>query len=300
MNNTIIERIKKLLALADNNSSAAEAESAMAKVSQLLIEHNLTMASLGEKSDRVRTDFNMSHYEHVQKLWKYVAYSNFCYLVMRKTTETVRKPSRHNAHVMRDVSRVVTKASIVGLEHNVAASEGMIEYLVQTIERLVNEKYAGGGTSSNGKFGKAAYSFRHGIVQSLVVRLWNIRKEVEAKESETKVSGTGNALSVVAFSEAENNANVDMMWGEGTAARWREQMAREEKEEAEEEAAFEKWCEENPKKAAAARAKREKAKRGKERKIYDWSAYFDGQHEGDQISLNKQVDTSETKLIAKG
>lgn len=48
MNDKIIERLKKLLALAGNNPSMAEAEAAMAKAQAVAIEHGIDLALLGE------------------------------------------------------------------------------------------------------------------------------------------------------------------------------------------------------------------------------------------------------------
>lgn len=52
----LIERIKKLIALASNNSNEAEALLAMNKAQELLAEHDLELSSLGNihKSETIR------------------------------------------------------------------------------------------------------------------------------------------------------------------------------------------------------------------------------------------------------
>ena len=48
MNDKLIERLKKLLALAGNNPSQEEANAAMAKAQAVALEHGIDLALLGE------------------------------------------------------------------------------------------------------------------------------------------------------------------------------------------------------------------------------------------------------------
>jgi hypothetical protein len=57
----LIERIRKLLALADNNPSESEAAAALERASAIMAEHNLTMAhvdALGTGDERIEERFD--------------------------------------------------------------------------------------------------------------------------------------------------------------------------------------------------------------------------------------------------
>jgi len=63
----LAERIRKLLALAGNNPSEAEAAMAMERASALLAEHNLTMAeveTLGTDDERIEGTYKSERDRH--------------------------------------------------------------------------------------------------------------------------------------------------------------------------------------------------------------------------------------------
>lgn len=68
MNDKIIERLKKLLALAGNNPSQAEAEAAMAKAQKVAIEHGIDLAMLGENHAENETEIFREDMEFGQRL----------------------------------------------------------------------------------------------------------------------------------------------------------------------------------------------------------------------------------------
>lgn len=68
MNNKIIERLKKLLALAGNNPSQGEAEMAMAKAQAVAIEHGIDLAMLGESQAENETEIIRDEMEFGQRL----------------------------------------------------------------------------------------------------------------------------------------------------------------------------------------------------------------------------------------
>jgi hypothetical protein len=68
MNDAIINRLKKLLALAGNNPSQAEAEAAMAKAQAVAIEHGIDLAMLGESQAENETEIIRDEMEFGQRL----------------------------------------------------------------------------------------------------------------------------------------------------------------------------------------------------------------------------------------
>src|SRR6516165_6134887 len=80
----LAERIRKLLALAGNNPSEAEAAIAMERASALLAEHNLTMAeveTLGTDDERIEGTHKSERARQTwaRSLWGAVADLNFCF-----------------------------------------------------------------------------------------------------------------------------------------------------------------------------------------------------------------------------
>lgn len=68
MNNNIIERLKKLLALAKNNPSQIEAEAAMVKAQAVAIEHGIDLAMLGASHTENETEIIREDMEFGQRL----------------------------------------------------------------------------------------------------------------------------------------------------------------------------------------------------------------------------------------
>ena len=68
MNDKIIERLKKLLALAGNNPSQAEAEAAMAKAQAVAIEHGIDLVMRGESQAENETEIIRDEMEFGQRL----------------------------------------------------------------------------------------------------------------------------------------------------------------------------------------------------------------------------------------
>lgn len=68
----ILDKVKKILALAGNNPSEAEAKAAALKAQQLLAKYNLTMKDIGDDEDALEEELVFKHYHTgVDKAWKY-------------------------------------------------------------------------------------------------------------------------------------------------------------------------------------------------------------------------------------
>lgn len=252
----IIDRIKKLLALANNNPNENEAAVAMAKATELLEAYNLDMASVGGTTDHARNDKKRKGglYSWQRNLWRAVAELNFCHYFSLKGL------ARGSQYEHR----------LIGSHANVIATEMMATYLQDTVEKLAQKWAKESGYGS--VFVREAIAYREGMTNRLAERLAARREELVSKarqEAEERKRNqaraevvTGNELTILDVISSEADFNNDYLngWEMGTTARNRakreaESAAWRAKYEADQ-AARKKWEEENP--VAAAR-EREKA-----------------------------------------
>lgn len=90
MTNNIHDRIRKLLSLASNNSSASEAASALDKASRLMAEHGITQAQLGEKSSIEVNDARINATDKYVEVFAAAAALLFsCRSILSKSENTV-------------------------------------------------------------------------------------------------------------------------------------------------------------------------------------------------------------------
>src|SRR3990167_2934961 len=127
MEERILDRIKKLQALAGNNPNEAEAQAAAAKVQAMLFEHNLEMRDIEGHTLQGKEEAyeKMEHHLDANSLtmkWKSVLYHgvakhNFC--------QTGRHPGTR-------------KLLMIGKRSNLDAVIYLSEYLIREIERLAS------------------------------------------------------------------------------------------------------------------------------------------------------------------
>lgn len=265
---TVIERVKKLLALASNNPNENEAAAASAKAMKMLEDWNLDMATVetaGSKQAVERTDNKTfgGFYKWQTSLWTAVAKLNFC-MYWRVETEGKNKQKRTSwAH------------RVLGRKENVVSTQVMAEYLQQTVERLAQARAKEQGI---GPLSREIIAYREGMASRLVERLHDLRRqrlaEDEAKKqaaqakygAEHQTSSTAVVLQDVIQSEEDLNNDYLMGWEPGTtAARRAEQAARLAAYRAEWEAERQRqaeWDAAHPEEAAKRKAK-EEAERAK-------------------------------------
>lgn len=328
----VIEKVKKLLALASNNPNEAEAEAASAKAMELLEAYNLSMAALDArgKQDNTRKDTKRKGglYEWQRDLWRVVCALNFC------RYWSVKGQTKGSTYEHR----------ILGRRENVISAEVMAEYLQQTIERLAQEWAKDRGYNV---FCRDAIAYREGMSTRLRYRLNDIRWKKLREERERAQERTaaapqpgagpvGNALVLASVVQSEEDLNMDYLngWEPGTTSRRRAEdkarqaaaMARAEEilkardaaEEAdprlkEQRLAAERELDEEyqaglkraQKKAEAAARRRERngttqeryrALTAKERREAT-RGFADGYNKGGDISLDKQIDKNNPKEL---
>ena len=174
----IIERARKLLALADRNANEHEAALAASKAQALLAEHDLTIecvdveeaATGGIHEEAVDTKRRMPSWRRT--LLHGVTKANGCSsLICRNYYEN-------------------TVLSIVGAEADIILARSSYEYLCEVVDRLARKQAHGMGRSY-------AASFRLGCATRLSVRVRaEARRYREALEAQGRVTSTGRALVV--------------------------------------------------------------------------------------------------------
>lgn len=324
----VIERIKKLLALANNNPNEAEAEAAMAKATEMLEAYNLDMAILGHTAKGAqRSDTKRSGglYSWQRKLWAAVAELNFCHYLSIKGL----KAGSTYEH------------RLIGSHANVIATEAMASYLQGAVEKLAQKWAKEEGFKS--VFVRDAIAYREGMTGRLTERLAQRRREVlkaeRQREEERKrdeqargQASTSTAMTLVQVISTEADFNNDYLngWELGTTAQNRhDDEVRQKRWEAERKAAAElhrnkmvndpayaaeqlakqaasdKWWEEFMAKQAKKEKRRStyvtKAPRPRaqtaEEKRQGLASYWDGYDKGDSVGIDTQIDNTKQKAV---
>ena len=204
----IIEKVKKLLALANNNDNEHQAAAASAKAMELLAAYNLDMASVGTTSasgKREDSKLNGGLYGWQRDLWKAVAVLNFCLYECKKGNY------KGSAYEHR----------LIGRKENVVGATVMAQYLQQTVDRLAKETANERGLNV---FCREMIAYREGVASRLYERLNQLRRdklaEDERKAREQSAASrhpasasTSNALTLVSVIQTEADLNQDYVYG---------------------------------------------------------------------------------------
>jgi hypothetical protein len=165
---SIINKIRRLLALTASPNQA-EAEAAMAKAHELLLKYNLEMNDIGvEKSDIIEKEYMKGNKIRTWKaqLITGVSRFNFCAIYYNRQYD----PDDDRAYYTKRNKLYTYK--IVGREHNLMASMVMIEYLIETIDRMAKRIER-----------EHRESYKNGMVDILNYRLEKIRNEEMASSN---------------------------------------------------------------------------------------------------------------------
>lgn len=305
-----LERLQKLLNGAASGRTAEEAASFAAKAQELLERYNLDTSQVLEAkvggAAREKAAYEGGFFKFQQYLWESVAEINFCLWWHQRylTSQPRHRSRRENTPYYLRRATYGHRHVLVGKKVNVAATVAMAGYLEQAVERLVRERL-GSGENELPLWGAWANSYRHGIVTQICRKLRARRNEALAEEQRRRDaedraadgSSVSNAVALNVYVDAETDANMDFLYGEGWSAR----RAAEAAERRARRAAYVKWAEEHPEEAAAAEARRRKQSRrgggvgsrgGRGRSDYrDSSAYWAGYDAGKSVSIDPQAGT---------
>lgn len=234
VNDRLIEKIRKLLALSRNNSNENEASAAAAKVHELLASHNIEMAQLESDTPnstdalerRERTPHDRSAmYNYQRSLMETVAETNFCmYFLTEVDKESFGKMRRVKSHVL------------LSSKVNMAVATMLYDYLVDAMDGLL--PYTG-----MQKRGKDALAWLDGCTYRLCERLTD-RFNREKMEKRDPIVHGGNQLVMADVHATEADLNNDAFngWEPGTTTRHRLQREAEARQRqaaiAEKEAAY--------------------------------------------------------------
>lgn len=187
----IIDRIRKLLALAGNNTNENEALVALEKAHALLAEHNLTLAEVqakGSEPDAKRveekTETNLSE-RYFRVVWNGAALLNYCYCISERPSPFKRQ----------------TFYYIIGREINTIVATELALYLCQTMKRLMNEECKRAGRKDN--------AFKESFLKGMSGRLWQRMEEMKKRPV-----GPSNSNALVLYRDDEVAAGKQL-WLEG-------------------------------------------------------------------------------------
>lgn len=193
----IIERVQKLIAMANNNPNEAEASVAMERAYKLLAKHNLSLGEIGDKADDCGQDSSQINFggPWARTISHSIAKLYFCDMFYTKMS------GRKEKH------------TFVGLEHNVALAQ-QIAMTVLTIIHKDAKKQANGSTPFLNSFRNAASNRIHIRCSQLIAEAK--KGELQNDEGEAIETGTGMVLASVYDNEqkridnynAEKNPNL--------------------------------------------------------------------------------------------
>lgn len=160
----ILERVKKLLALAGNNNSEHEAAAAAAKAQELLLKHDLDMSMVEDSS--VEVDDEGVHHTILEK--NYVGARG---ILMKAITDATMTEC-----VSSDMGGNHKMFHVFGKEANVEVAVYMYGYLIREINRLSPKPL--GGRISN--------SFRLGAISTIRRRMMETFTEFQEASDQTR------------------------------------------------------------------------------------------------------------------
>jgi hypothetical protein len=310
----IVERVQKLLALGRRGGTEAEAASAMAKAQELLAAHNLDMAAVegqvAGSARREKSAQNGGMYVYQRHLWSEVARLNFCLHFRRHLLEP---DGGANAR-----KRWKNKHMIVGRTVNVRATIAMGEYLEAVIDRLCRERLqtrSGAGVTPgelNSQFFTSwAVAFREGVADRVVDKVQERRQQHLREENKKKRAAafnaagasTSTAIALSTYVDAETDANVDFMYGEGTSADWAASRAARAAADEAADRAHAEWAAAHPEEAAAeerkraARARRRTGRRAPAERRVDAGGYWAGVEAGEGVGIDPQASAEGRRML---
>jgi hypothetical protein len=290
---SVIARVRKLLALAGNNSNENEANAAALKAQAILAEYNLEMSSIDDSepasvdATREKDEGSIAATSDWQvTLMKAVAEANFC---AHWTVEVLARRTNGTGRL-----RMRRRHCLVGRSVNVLVVKEMYSYLMGTMERLCPYE---------DKRDRSTKSWFNGCSDRLQSRLSDLRAKADAEARARRGdvprgNGMDLVLSDVYLNEEDLNNDLRYGYAPGTTTRARaESAARAAQWRADYEArkAAEPVKQETP----AERAKREakdrrwyesyQRRQAKEAARVDWNAYNSGSQSGRDIGLDRQV-----------
>jgi hypothetical protein len=249
MTDTIESRIEKMLRVADGAANEHESATALALAQKLADAHNLDLGTIGKSGGREDTNVSKGLYAYQRTLYKDMGYLNHCRVWVSKGTA---KGSKYTIRLL-------------GSKVNVAVTKRICDYVEQVANRLVRENMA-----HVNYFSRDAHLYREGVIDRMVMKIQTRRREEELEreiakaEQEARMrqagAATENAIILMTdVREAEERANYDYLWGEGSWDRMMAAVAEDKRKREDAARELEAWNLANPEAAAKAEAEKQKA-----------------------------------------
>lgn len=128
INNNVIAKLRKLLALATNNTQKEEMESAMTKAMQIAIEHNIDLSTIKEAADKKQLDVIMKSVDCGQRFG--VCHRFICWILQDHfSVKTIYSGSRNQGRVL----------ILVGTETDVEMATFVYSFLTSRFMSLWHE-----------------------------------------------------------------------------------------------------------------------------------------------------------------
>lgn len=121
MDNQIIDKITKLLARAENNPFAGEAQACMLKAQQLMIEHNLTVADVSENTSQAEVS-ELDFTEYARTIWW-----------KKDLVNIIAKNFRCKCFLRNDHHTRRSKIVVLGLKEDVEIAMRIFDFAVEAI-----------------------------------------------------------------------------------------------------------------------------------------------------------------------
>jgi hypothetical protein len=210
----IVAKIKKLMNLSqDGAASENEQEIAAAHAQRLMLEYNVSLATVQAQSLDKDTARRMKErrtggakFEWQRSLMSTIASVNFCFVTVH--------------HEFAGSKYIARGFDLIGREENVVSTQVMYDYLKATIERLARD-YVGPGQGMH--MSKAANSFREGAGSRVEMRIRQRAREAKQEQASQTVANNGRSVALLMddYAEIERCANEDFRFGyePGTTAR---------------------------------------------------------------------------------
>lgn len=233
---SLVRKIQLLLNLASRpEGNEVEAAAAMARAQELLAQYNLDLATVQDKvvagGATAREAESRRDYAHVnrsamykwqQRLVRALAEANFCVYWVTETTEHVLTSSRRK-RASWDLSEQyqtlnVKRHKVLGRVANTAAVMVMVDYLLDTIERLLPYP-------QQERMSRGANYWREGCADRLCERI--AAKAAAMRKADYSTQGEAvysTAIQVADLARKEEVGNYEHIYGAGS---WAKKLARE-------------------------------------------------------------------------
>lgn len=170
-NKDVVEKIAKLLALANKNDNAHQAEAAMAKATQLAMEHNLCLQSIEKRKDNATEAYIRGFYHEGAKasperkyIWDIVEKYFSVAVITHKDVDKVTK-------------KKLSFVTFVGSETNVKIAEYAYRFLQRTFKELWEQEKIKRGWSLRDK--RYRSSFYQGLRGGFIAKMKETQAQVE-------------------------------------------------------------------------------------------------------------------------